>query len=80
MLILIETTTSPWVTLFFIFLGFVICIFTHIYLVTRKYRCPRCAHVFRPKWNQFSIAIHNGDERVAKCPKCGRKGFCPRER
>ncbi len=72
--------TPPVITLFFIILGILICIFTYIYLVTRTYRCPSCGHTFKPKWNEISVTIHLGDERVVRCPRCGRKGFCPRER
>lgn len=53
-----------------IFLG------AHIYCVTRKYTCPGCGRVFRAKWYAFGTWLHTGDRRVAKCPHCGRKGFC----
>ncbi len=57
-----------------------ILIMAHICLVRQTYRCPKCGHTFRPKWYEFSAWIHDDDTRVVKCPKCERKGFCPRDR
>ncbi len=50
----------------------------HIYIVTRKYECPKCGTVFRPKWYDITTWLHANDERVCRCPKCKRKGFCKR--
>ena len=35
---------------------------------------------FYPKWWQAALSIHMNDDRVFKCPHCGRKGFCPLSR
>ena len=41
-----------------------------------RYRCPECGEEFSPKWYQAMFSLHDGNSRVFKCPKCGRKGFC----
>ena len=45
-------------------------------IFSRTYVCPECKTEIKPKWNDFSICIHMNGKRVAKCPHCGRKGFC----
>ncbi len=49
------------------------------YYTNQSYRCPRCGHVFQPRRREISILLHQNDEHVARCPRCGRKGFCPRD-
>ncbi len=55
-------------------------VIAHICFVRQTYRCPKCGHTFRPRWYELSSWIHEDDTRVVRCPQCGRKGFCPRER
>ena len=47
------------------------------YIASKKYVCPKCNKTFYPKWWQAALSIHMNDDRVFKCPHCGRKGFCP---
>ena len=54
----------------------VILIASHVYLVTRSYRCSSCGEVFRPKWYDCTAWFHMGNKRMGKCPKCGQVGFC----
>ncbi len=73
-----EHTYVPW---YFVALPAVLIpIIAHICFVCQTYRCPKCGHTFRPKWYEFSSWIHDDGKRVVECPKCGRKGFCPKER
>ena len=47
------------------------------HIASKKYVCPKCNKSFYPKWWQAALSIHMNDDRVFKCPHCGRKGFCP---
>ena len=49
-------------------------------LMSRTYVCPECGTEFKAKWYQLSVCIHMGGQRLAKCPVCGRKGFCDKKR
>ena len=48
-------------------------------MISKTYVCPKCKTEFKPKWYQFYVTIHCNGSRVAKCPNCGRKGFCERK-
>ena len=50
-----------------------------IVLSKNTYVCPECGHRFHPKWWQAAVYLHVNSDRVFKCPKCGRKGFCRKE-
>lgn len=46
------------------------------HIASKKYVCPKCNKTFCPKWWKAALSIHMNDDRVFKCPYCGRKGFC----
>ena len=48
----------------------------YILILSKTYVCPQCHTEFKPKWYQIYITIHFNGSRVAKCPNCGRHGFC----
>lgn len=50
------------------------------HIASKKYVCPKCNKTFYPKWWVAAVSIHMNDDRVFKCPHCGRKGFCPLSR
>lgn len=50
------------------------------HITSKEYVCPKCNKTFHPKWWQAAISIHVNDDRVFRCPHCGRKGFCPLSR
>ena len=50
------------------------------HIASKKYFCPKCNKSFYPKWWHAAISIHMNDDRVFRCPHCGRKGFCPLSR
>lgn len=50
------------------------------HIASKKYVCPKCNKTFYPKWWKAAFSIHMNDDRVFKCPHCGRKGFCPLSR
>jgi len=56
-----------------------IAVIGYAILMNLTFICPKCGTEFKPKWYQLSVCIHFGRERLAKCPKCGRKGFCKRK-
>ena len=69
-----DTVDVPWyyvaipVTVIFV-LGYVI-------LMSKTYICPHCKTEFKAKPHQLYVTIHFNDQRLAKCPQCGKKGFC----
>jgi len=46
------------------------------HIASKEYVCPKCNKTFHPKWWKAAFSIHMNDDRVFKCPHCGRKGFC----
>ena len=58
---------------------FVLFIVLYVIIVSKTYVCPKCKTEFKPKWYQIYITIHFNDSRIAKCPNCGKKGFCKRK-
>lgn len=50
------------------------------HVVSQKYVCPECGESFYPKWWNAAFSVHMNDDRVLKCPHCGKKGFCPLSR
>lgn len=46
------------------------------YIASKKYICPKCNIGFYPKWWKAAISVHINDDRIFKCPFCGKKGFC----
>lgn len=46
------------------------------HIASRKYVCPKCNKTFYPTWWKAAFSIHVNDDRVFKCPHCGKKGFC----
>ena len=53
-----------------------IFIVSYIILMSKTYTCPHCRTNFKAKPHQLYTTIHMGGKRIAKCPNCGRKGFC----
>ena len=49
-------------------------------LMSRTYICPDCHTEFKVKPYQLSVMVHMNGKRLAKCPNCGRKGFCQSKR
>lgn len=54
----------------------VIFILGYFILMSKTYVCPDCGAEFKAKPYQLYVTVHCGRKRLAKCPKCGRKGFC----
>lgn len=52
----------------------------HLYFLSCRFICPKCATVIKPKWYEVSVWLHWGDRRVVKCPHCGRRGYCEQKR
>ena len=60
-----------------------------VYLILGKsvskdlYVCPKCNHEFYPNRFTSVFSIHEtfneDEERVLRCPKCKRKGFCKKK-
>ena len=54
----------------------IIAIVGYFILMSKTYICPDCETEFKAKPYQLYVTIHMGGKRIAKCPVCGRKGFC----
>ena len=69
-----ETVDAPW---YFVVIPVVlIFVVAYIVLMRQTYICPHCNTEFKAKPYQLYVTVHFCGKRVAKCPKCGRKGFC----
>ena len=77
-----ETIEAPWYVVVpptFLFIAVVGAI-SYWIIFSRTYICPYCNTEIKPKWYQFSLCIHFNGKRLARCPHCGRKGFCEPKR
>lgn len=54
----------------------VIFVLAYIMILSKTYICPHCKTEFKAKPYQLYVTIHMGNKRIAKCPQCGRRGFC----
>ena len=69
-----STVDVPW---YFVAVPvLLISVFGYTILMSKTYICPHCKTEFQAKPHQLYVTIHMGRKRMAKCPKCGRKGFC----
>lgn len=77
-----EKIEAPWylVVLPTALVVIVTVLIAYVTIFSRTYVCPDCKTEIKPKWNDFSICIHMNGKRIAKCPTCGRKGFCERKK
>ena len=48
----------------------------YIILMCHTYVCPHCKTEFKAKPYQLYVTLHLNGKRMAKCPHCGKKGFC----
>ena len=69
-----NTMEVPWYYL--VGLISLIAILGYGILMSKTYICPDCGTEFKAKPYHLFVTIHMGRKRMAKCPKCGRKGFC----
>ena len=46
------------------------------YFKNMAYICPKCHHVFVPKFSKAFWAYHTPNTRKLTCPKCGYRGLC----
>ena len=71
----------PWyfIAIPVLIVSIVVFIVSYVIILSKTYVCPKCKNEFNPKWHQIYITIHFDDSRIAKCPNCGRKGFCKRK-
>jgi RNA polymerase subunit RPABC4/transcription elongation factor Spt4 len=58
---------------------FILSVVLYCIMISKTYVCPKCKTEFKPKWYQIYITIHCNGSRIAKCPNCGRKGFCEKK-
>ena len=42
------------------------------------YVCKNCGHKIVPKYSEVLKAMHMGTTRYLKCPKCGKRTWCPK--
>ena len=63
---------NPW--LICLITVFIIALIKGILLCTYYYRCPKCLHLFKPKFYQIMFEAHFGDDFILKCPHCKTRG------
>ena len=71
-----ETYDAPWYVIAIPIA--IIAVVGYFILMNTVFVCPDCNTEFKPKWYQLSVCVHMGRKRLAKCPKCGRFGYCAR--
>ncbi len=69
-----DTKEVPWYSVAIPIL--LIAILGYVILMSKTYICPDCKTEFKAKPYHLFVAIHMGRKRIAKCPKCGRIGYC----
>lgn len=47
---------------------------------TNVYECRKCGHTFKPTFKAYIWGAHTLTTRHLKCPKCGEKSWCKRNR
>ena len=76
---IIEWITSGvwWPFLVYLAVGIPYAVLISIYYFkSMAYICPKCQHIFVPKFRQAFWANHTPNTRKLTCPKCGYHGFC----
>ena len=69
-----DTADVPW---YFVAIPvLLICVLGYMIIMSKTYICPHCQTEFKAKPYQLYVTIHMGNQRLAKCPNCGKKGFC----
>ena len=69
-----DTMDVPW---YYIAIpASLIAVAGYIILMSKTYVCPHCKTEFKAKPHQLYVTVHMCGKRIAKCPRCGRKGFC----
>jgi hypothetical protein len=53
-----------------------IAVVGYFILLSKTFICPYCKTEFKVKPYQLYVTIHMCKNRLAKCPRCGKKGFC----
>lgn len=56
--------------------GFLVWIILGKQIAKKQYVCPKCNQKFHPTWQTAALSIHVNSNRVLRCPRCNRKGFC----
>lgn len=51
-------------------------VISRYYFKNVAYICPKCHHVFLPKFGEAFWANHTPNTRKLTCPKCNHRGFC----
>ena len=71
--------TVPWwlVVIPSVIIVVVALVLTGKHITSQQYVCPECGEKFYPNFWKAMFSVHMNDNRVLKCPYCGRKGFCP---
>ena len=47
-----------------------------MYIASKTYICPQCRRKFHPLWWKAMFSLHINDDRLFKCPHCGKRSFC----
>lgn len=73
-----DTVDVPWY--FVVIPILLIAVLGYFIIMSRTFICPHCNTEFKVKPYQLYAMIHMNRKRLAKCPRCGKKGFCKTRR
>lgn len=73
-----TTMDAPWYVVALPVAAVLVC--SYILLMNMTFVCPNCHTEFKPKWYHLMVSVHCMGKRMAKCPCCGRRGFCERKK
>lgn len=62
-----------------LFIGAALCV-AGLVISKSTYVCPKCGHRFHPKFFVSAFSFHSGSDRLFKCPECGQRSLCRKER
>ncbi len=80
-----EHILVPWqigvgVLIFFILLGIAFAVGLNKSFLRehagKYYACSWCGHRFKPEPKKLKRSLLTNDERILKCPKCGKVDYC----
>lgn len=73
-----KTFSVPWwsIAIPTVVLVLVVWVVAGKYLSKKTYVCPKCNGEFQPVWWKAALSLHINDDRIFRCPHCGKRSLC----